>query len=171
MCVCVCLCVCGRAPCQEGAGVARQPLRCPVAHLRGRLCAACALSVPTPHGGWDSTIGRERKVGVGERLAGCPSIPPPVLLSFMCSYADELCCTGSEDADMKLLSENPQKRPPFRSLSFLRVSFRSLSSCPTFPRRTAHRGRYCASWPAEVACRQWRKEVVVGQGAQRCNTC
>lgn len=37
----------------------------PVAHLRGRLCAACALSVPTPHRAGEP--GGERGVRRGER--------------------------------------------------------------------------------------------------------
>ena len=79
----------------------------PVAHLRGRLCAACALSVPTPHRagepggergvrrgerglkginhGRERWAGGRRMEGCGEsgggggRLAGCPCIPPPSL--------------------------------------------------------------------------------------------
>lgn len=37
----------------------------PVAHLRGRLCTACALSVPTPHRAGEP--GGERGVRRGER--------------------------------------------------------------------------------------------------------
>lgn len=118
--VCTCVCLHGRLaePCASKEQVWGGSPALPVAHLRGRLCAACALSLPTPHRAGEP--GGERGVRRGERglkginhgrekraggrrdgggwLAahGYPLLSPSALflLSFICAYADELRCTG-----------------------------------------------------------------------------
>lgn len=89
----------------------------PNAHLRGRLCAACALSVPTPHRAGEPggergvrrgerglkgiNHGRERRAG-GRRMEGCggeggwlaahvhPLLLPPLSLCLV-SFIFYLC--------------------------------------------------------------------------------
>lgn len=77
--ICVCFCMCVRVnvhtrahraaawpePCASKEQVWGGSPVLPVAHLRGRLCAACALSVPTPHRAEEP--GGERGGEKGER--------------------------------------------------------------------------------------------------------
>ncbi len=88
MCACVCVhCVAAwPEPCASKEQVWGGSPALPVAHLRGRLCAACALSVPTPHRAGEPggergvrrgerglkgiNHGRERRAG-GRRMEGC----------------------------------------------------------------------------------------------------
>lgn len=111
LCVSVCECVAAwPKPCASKKQVWGGSPALPIAHLRGRLCAACALSLPTPHRagepggergvrrggvGWGGGLkginhGRERRTG-GRGMEGCEDggesgwlaahvIPPPLSL-------------------------------------------------------------------------------------------
>lgn len=63
--MCVCCVAAWPEPCASKEQVWGGSPALPVAHLRGRLCAACALSVPTPHRAGEP--GGERGVRRGER--------------------------------------------------------------------------------------------------------
>lgn len=118
----MCVCECAHRvaawpePCASKEQVWGGSPALPVAHLRGRLCAACALSVPTPHRAGEPggergvrrgerglkgiNHGRERRAGGrrmevcgesggGGQLAGCPCIPPslpPSSLPLPCFF-------------------------------------------------------------------------------------
>lgn len=121
--ICVCVCVCAHSvaawpePCASKEQVWGGSPALPNAHLRGRLCAACALSVPTPHRAGEPggergvrrgerglkgiNHGRERRAG-GRRMEGCggeggwlaahvhPLLLPPLSLCLV-SFIFYLC--------------------------------------------------------------------------------
>lgn len=116
------MCVGLEPPCQQeqvwegGPGM-------PVTHLRGRLCAACALSVPTPHrdGGGEGgerglkgiNHGRKKRAG-GRGTAGAGRMPTcyPLLLCLL----DEQRCDGERAPLFPPQSENKGLVPEARGV-------------------------------------------------------
>jgi len=137
ICVCVCVYVCVHyvaawlEPCASKEQVWGGSPALPVAHLRGRLCAACALSVPTPHRAGEP--GGEKGVRRGER--GLKGI----------NHGREKRAGGGRMEGSGLL---PMCAPLFSPSALFLLSLPMLMSCDVQGEigREEGRGRHMGGW-------------------------